>query len=147
MNVVFDCNIIISFLLSRGQVISSLFNYWSQGKFLVLISDEIMQEIEEVIIRFVTKGLIQRIDADVFLDFLKINALLVNVKTRCKLSKDKKDNRYINCAIDGEADYLVTGDKKHLLNLKKVGRAKIISARELSKILWVIDKRINNVLT
>ncbi len=135
MNVVFDCNIIISFLLSRGSVISSIFNSWSQGKFLVLISDEIMQEIEEVVTRFITRRLIQKKEADDFLDFLRSSALLINVESQCKPSKDKKDNRYINCAIDGEADYLVTGDKKHLLNIKKVGKTQIVSSKEFLKLI------------
>ena len=34
---------------------------------------------------------------------------------RLEISPDETDNRYIECAVSGGADYLVTGDKQHLL--------------------------------
>lgn len=38
MRVVLDTNVILSFLLTRGRTISSIFNAWDEGKFELLIS-------------------------------------------------------------------------------------------------------------
>jgi len=40
------------------------------------------------------------------------------------------DNEILACALATEADYLVTGDKKHLLPLKSFRRISIISPNE-----------------
>lgn len=43
------------------------------------------------------------------------------------------DNRILECAVVGEADYIITGDKKHLLKLKEYEGIKILSPSEFLK--------------
>jgi predicted nucleic acid-binding protein len=45
-------------------------------------------------------------------------------------SSDPADNFLLAMAEAGSADYLVTGDKQHVLALKTHGRTKIIKVRE-----------------
>jgi predicted nucleic acid-binding protein len=46
-------------------------------------------------------------------------AILINPANKLEIiDKDPADNRYLECAIEGEAPYIVTGDK-HLLELKE----------------------------
>lgn len=45
------------------------------------------------------------------------------------------DNAILAAAIAGEVDYLVTGDHKHLVPLKKIGRIPIITPERLLQIL------------
>jgi len=49
------------------------------------------------------------------------------------LSPDPDDNPVLAMAVAGRADYLVTGDKRDLLALKKVEKARIVTARALVK--------------
>ena len=135
MKIVFDCNVLVSFLISAGETISFIFQLWEKNYFLVFITDEIEQEIFSVINRLVDKKYINKKDALIFLEFLEGNTIKIKSYSRLELSKDKKDNRYLNCAKDAGVDYLVTGDKKHLLLLKIIGGTKIISAKELIKII------------
>ena len=51
------------------------------------------------------------------------------------LSRDPQDNPVIAMAIAGRADYLVTGDRRGLLSLKRVGATRIVTAAEFLKIL------------
>ena len=51
------------------------------------------------------------------------------------LSQDPQDNPVLAMAIAGEADYLVTGDRRGLLSLKRVGTTRIVTAAEFLKIL------------
>jgi|SRR3990167_4423530 len=45
------------------------------------------------------------------------------------------DNKILACAIAAKADYLVSGDKKHLLLLKKIKNIPIVSPDQFLKLL------------
>ena len=49
------------------------------------------------------------------------------------IKEKQDDNRILECAAEVKADFLISGDKKHLLPLKKFRGIKIVSARELIK--------------
>jgi putative PIN family toxin of toxin-antitoxin system len=51
-----------------------------------------------------------------------------------KVKKDPDDNKFIACAIEGEADYIVSGDG-HLLSLKHYKGIQIVDANGFLKIL------------
>lgn len=135
MRVVLDTNIIVSFLLTKGQTISTIFSAWEKSKFIFLLSDEIFLEVRQVLQRFVSQNLISEKEGRALMRRLKQDCELVITKSNLKLSRDKKDNKLLECAKDGEASYLVTGDKKHLLSLKKIGKTKIISPGEFIRII------------
>lgn len=135
MRIVIDANVVISFLLTRGETVSSIFDAWEKEIFNVLIDVEVVTELEEVIRRFVRKELVDPFDAEAMIRRLHQNTVRVRTKSLVEVSKDDKDNRYLACAKDGDADYLVTGDAKHLLPLKKFGKTKIISPKEFRKII------------
>ena len=56
-------------------------------------------------------------------------AELVKPERRVKVFKDEPDNRILECALSGEADLLVTGDKK-ILQLREYKGVTIVSLRE-----------------
>ena len=60
-----------------------------------------------------------------------LSELAVTVKPRQKLRvvKDEPDNRILECAVTGQADAIVTGDKA-LLALKEYAGVRIASLRE-----------------
>ena len=130
MRVVLDTNIIISFLLTKGATIFSIFEAWERSQFILLVSEEIVLEIRQVLQRFVTKKLISQSEGEALLRRIKKDAELIITTSQTELSKDKKDNKLLVCTEDGKADYLVTGDKRHLIPLKKLGSAKIISPKK-----------------
>ena len=58
-------------------------------------------------------------------------AQIVEPRRRVELIKeDLSDNRILEAAVEGEADYIISGDKKHILSLKKFERVEIVSAQE-----------------
>jgi putative PIN family toxin of toxin-antitoxin system len=54
---------------------------------------------------------------------------LVKPGGRLKIFRDEPDNRILECAIYGEADLLVTGDKE-ILQQREYQGVKIISLKE-----------------
>ena len=57
----------------------------------------------------------------------------VNVKVNV-VKKDPSDNKFIECAIAANADYLVSGDE-HLLEIGRYQDTRIVSVREFLQIL------------
>ena len=57
--------------------------------------------------------------------FIVENSVVVNVKKKFKLSADPDDDKFIDCAVSGNANFIVSGDA-HLLDLKSVLNVKII---------------------
>ena len=56
------------------------------------------------------------------------------------LSEDPDDNPLLAMAIAGDVDYLVSGDKRDVLALKKVGKTSIVTARRFLTIIqmWTL---------
>ncbi len=137
MRVVIDANVVISFLLSKGDTVSFIFDAWENEIFEVLMSSDILIELDDVIDRAttLTKDAVDRLEAAAMQRRLRKNTTRVSTVSRVRASKDNKDNRYLACAKDGQADYLVTGDKKHLLSLKKFGTTRIVSLKEFVEML------------
>lgn len=52
------------------------------------------------------------------------------------IKKDPKDNRILECAREGKADYIVSGDKKHILALHRFERIEILSAQEFLNLFY-----------
>jgi predicted nucleic acid-binding protein len=66
---------------------------------------------------------------------LRHQSLLLNDLPDVELSADPDDNPLLAMAIAGEVDYLVSGDKRDVLALKKIGKTRIITARRFLTIL------------
>ncbi len=135
MRVVIDANIYVSFILAGGETLSSLFNAWQAREFEVLISKNIAAEVKEVCDRFLKRGTLTEDVAKETIWRLDHESRRIKVVSLVTLSKDVKDNKYLSCARDGKADYLITGDKKHLLSMKRFGKTRIVSPKEFVTIL------------
>lgn len=127
--VVLDANIIVGFSLTRGETISSIFNSWEKEEFDLLVSEEIFAEIETVLEYEKTKKLVNPWEKAALLEKLKIQAEFVKVETKLDILLDQKDNKYLECAVDGWADFIISGDR-HLLELKEYRWIKIVTPQE-----------------
>jgi len=133
LRVVLDTNIIISALNFSGApeiIVDS-----ARGQeFLAIISGDIMDELKEVL-KFKFKWENDKINEAVH----NLECKFLIIKTHSKLhiiKNDPSDNKILECAIDGKANYIVSGDKKHLLSLKKYKGIPILSTSEFLKILY-----------
>ena len=65
-------------------------------------------------------------------DCLKLETISALVEPELSLNvvaEDPDDNRVLECAVSGRADYVISGDR-HLLKLKEHGGIPILTARE-----------------
>ena len=122
--VVIDTNVIVSGLAFKGQPREVLDLAW-KGEIEVYISPFILRELTGTLKKDFgwsneqIKDTIQRIKA-------KTNSIRPKIKVSVVKEKDD-DNRILECAIEGNAQYLISGDKKHLLPLKQYHGIKILS--------------------
>lgn len=139
MKVVLDANIIIGFLLTKGYILSSIFQYWENNAFKLIVSDSILEEYSLILKELIGKGTLNKQHANSLMRKIRKKALKVKVVSKLKLSPDKKDNRYLDCSKDAKADYLITRDNKHLSFIRKFKYTKIIGAKQFLEILTGLD--------
>ena len=134
MIVVLDTNIVASATYWRGKPAFCL-EAWAMGKFDLAISHPLLTEYEEVIsrlaIRYPTKQPTDWLSAIKQTGHLYLPAPLPASTT------DPDDEMFVECAVTARADYLVTGDKGHLLRLRQVGITAIVAASEFLRLLGV----------
>ncbi len=129
--VVLDTNIWVSIFLNKtlsnefGKLLES-------GRIKVFVSEEILKEISRVLEYPKIKDVLVKSginSKDVLEEILRISEV-VNPDVKLEVIKeDPEDNRFLECALESRANYIVSGDK-HLLKFRKFGDTEIISARE-----------------
>ena len=124
--VVFDTNVYISALLTKGGKAEAAYFLAIQGKIKLYTSVSILTE---TAIKLRTKFLWN--DEAIKSSIKHISRVAKVVKPVAKLNilADEPDNRILECAGHVKADYIVTGDK-HILGLKKFENTKIVTIAE-----------------
>ena len=122
--IILETNIWISFLISSNH--SKLDSLLESGEFILLFSNESMEEFLEVTRRPKFKRFFSKKDVTKLLETIDAFAELILIESDVSLCRDEKDNFLLNLAIDGKADYLITGDHD-LLALNKVKTTRILT--------------------
>lgn len=128
IKVVFDTNIYLSGLIFPGKAPAEILKLARLKKIEVFISPFIIEELKKILIfKFnYHEDLAQKL-IDEILKFVKV----VEPQQNIRIIKEKiDDNHILEAALAAKADYLISGDKKHILPLKKFKSTKIITARE-----------------
>ena len=133
MKIVLDTNVLISGFFPRQSPPTIILDMIIEGILTVCYSSEIFIEYEEVLNR--KKFLF--IDKDrrkVVLNFIKNNGYLISdIPTGIKLP-DSDDEKFINAALSGQAQYIITGNMKHYPEIKYNAKRVLLPADFLKEI-------------
>jgi putative PIN family toxin of toxin-antitoxin system len=141
MRAVLDTNVLVSGAIKHQGKPAQILRQ-TPDKFVLVCSEFILQELADVLGR----AHIQRkypdkvtlAQRELFVSAIRILSAMVDPQTELgKSTRDPKDDPVLACAVDGQADYLVTGDP-HLLELEEFRRIKIVTPGEF---LQVLDRR------
>ncbi|MBI2060213.1 MAG: putative toxin-antitoxin system toxin component, PIN family [Nitrospirae bacterium] len=133
LRAVLDTNVLISAFLNRKGIPYRLYRAARRRAFTLVLSESVLEELRRV---WLEKFLIPRQNVEIRLNRLRARFELVAPLIRLSLVRRKdSDNRILEAAVAGRADYLVTGDKKDLLTLKQVEGIPIVSPMEFQRIL------------
>ena len=105
--IVIDTNVFLVSLASNYKL-HWIFDYLVKGGYELCISNEILTEYEEIIVsRYGLSG------TDAMLEFLLLlpNVILVTPYYKWNLLHDADDNKFVDCAIAANADFIVSNDK------------------------------------
>lgn len=126
IRVVFDTNVYISALMFGG-VPGSLLDLALLQSFLLVISPALLDELDG---KLREKFEVAAEDAAIIRDKLESIAEIVRPDMVLHvITDDPDDNRVLECAVNGMADYIVTGDR-HLLKLGSYDAISIVTVRQ-----------------
>lgn len=131
VSAVLDTNVIVSAALHPGTVPDSAVSAGLDGRYLICYSDGIIKEYREVLARKKFKLTKKKIDT--FIADIKKAGKLFTPKEKISISPDPDDDKFLECAKEANAHFLVTGNKRHYP--ESIGRTKIVTPREFVTIL------------
>jgi len=125
MRVACDTNVLISGVLFNGpprQVLSLA----AQGLFTNYTSPALLREAEKVLL-YPKFGLRPEQALRIVAIFREMFEIVIPATSVNTVLADPADNRVLEAAQAAAADFIISGDKKHLLNLKEWKGIRIIS--------------------
>jgi uncharacterized protein len=136
MKAVLDTNVLVSAALVPGGNPHQILESSKQGGFELVTSEILLDELESVLAR---RHIIDRLgwsDAgpSEFVDGIRESSSVVEPTNEIERAADPDDNRVLEAAVEGEVDYIVTGDR-HLLELKRHDSIEIVTPADFLAIL------------
>ena len=111
MNVVIDTNVFVSGLLNENGIPGQIVNMILAERFSLLFDNRIMEEYEDVLNRKKLK--LSRDIIDPVIDYIKNEGIYVLAEPIKIKFEDKDDKKFLEVAISGNAEYLITGNTRH----------------------------------
>lgn len=122
LRVVLDTQVLLRGAVARTESLTSkIYDAWREGRLPLLLSEPIAAEVEEVLLRpeVLQKLHLNPIEARALVTLVRRRALFVTPVTPIRQSRDPADDKFLECAVAGEADYIVSADHD-LLSLTEV---------------------------
>ena len=116
MRIVLDTNVLISGIFFSGPP-HQILKAWRRGQVQILISPAILEEYGKVANQLASQ--FKSIDIVPLLELVTVYSEMVLAKEMpLAISEDPSDQKFLECAVSGKADAIVSGDK----HLVKMGR-------------------------
>src|SRR3989337_4538694 len=111
MRVVLDCNVLVSALLFDTSMPGKALLRAKSISSTLLISHHVFTELIEVLMRPKFDKYVSKEIRQLFFEELKILCTNVEITENIKLCRDPKDDMYLELALSGKADCIITGDQ------------------------------------
>ena len=135
MRLVLDTNVLVAALISPAAPPHRLYEAWRERRFDLVSCALQLEELRRVsrypkLATRVAPHLVGRV-----INELRLLTLWIEVLPTIERSPDPYDNFLLALAEAGEADFLVSGDKRGVLALGSHGRARIVTASAMVDLL------------
>ena len=112
--IVIDTNIFVSALLIKTSVPFQVVNIaFNQG--IILYSDATFDELQRVLFRRKFDKYLTIEERNIFLFKLANESQPIDIKQEIKACRDAKDDKFLELAVNGNANFVVTGDRDLLI--------------------------------
>ena len=136
LKVVLDTNVFVSSLLVKAGLPAQILDAWRERRYLLIVSPAIIAEIRATLSypRIRRKYAITDEDVEQLVTLLERDALLVSgdADVAGATPEDPADEMVLACAVDAQADVIVSGDR-HLLDLGSYRSIPILTVRQFLK--------------
>lgn len=133
LRVVLDTNVFVSSLLVKSGQPAEALDAWRSRSYLLVTSPPLIAEIVNTLSyeRIRRKYNITDDDVAALVTLLEKDALVVPGQTEISgvIPDDPDDERVLACALEGQADLIVSGDH-HLLDLKTYEGIPVVTVRQ-----------------
>ena len=136
---VLDTNVLVSGLLSRQGPPRQVFDAWLEGRYTLVTSLYLVDELIHVLSypRIVNRSnLAERELTDVVAALLSQAEVTAGQLHLPGVTRDPKDDAVVACAVEGNADYVVSGDQD-LLVLDAYQGCRTVTPRQFLEILYL----------
>ena len=139
MRIVLDTNLLISSILTPDGKPATILNDILAGTFTLVISSEIIEEVNKVLqypklAKLLKKKGVYPEKIEALLHKLTVIGIITPGSLKLDvIQADPADNMILACAIEGEADFVISGDH-HLTQLKAYQGIRIIDPAAFLKI-------------
>ncbi len=138
--IVIDTNILVSAILTPKGNPAKILKLVLEGKLNLIISPAILGETQRVLlyprlVKLMQKNKITKKEVYNFLGKMSKIAVITPGKLEIDaILDDPTDNKILTCALEGEADYIISGDH-HLTDLKILQGIRIVDPADINDIL------------
>lgn len=127
---IIDTNVIVSALISRGIPFEIVYNLALVGKVQLYISQAMLKEYITVLGREKFSKIANfKSNAYIVIEMINELSVMAEPKVNVELLRDNDDNKFLELALEVEADFIVTGNTRHF-TIPKIGSARIVTPSE-----------------
>lgn len=130
MRVVLDSNILFSALITPKGTSGAIHRAWRAGRFQVVTSLAQLDEVRRASRYAKLRSVLRPAKVGAMINHLQQAVVLERLQLAAE-ADDPDDAFLLAMAVDGAADYLVTGDRQAgMLQRRRIGRARIVTPAE-----------------
>lgn len=129
--IIIDTNLWISFLITKS--FSKLDELLFSKQCILVFSEELLYEFLDVAKGPKFRRFFSQTDIEELLEIIEEYADFIIITSKIDICRDPKDNFLLSLSIDGNADFLLTGDKD-LLDIHIFGKTTIITISEFLQV-------------
>ena len=127
---VYDTNVIVSAVLHKDRLPALILSLALKGKVRLFLSEELLREYEGVLKR--PKFKLGEKEIGNLMKLIRKKAVKVEPANKLtKIKKDLADNRVLECALEAQVNFIVTGNKKHF-PFERFHKAKVVNPQEFA---------------
>jgi putative PIN family toxin of toxin-antitoxin system len=131
IRIAIDTNIMVAAMMKPTGASRKILDMWIHGRLSLLVTGQIRREYLTILSqRWVKSDWVSQVNGRI-----DEYAEMVVAEERIRVIKeDPSDNMFLECAVAGKADYIITSDR-HLLALKRFGETEIVTPTRFLKLV------------
>lgn len=126
---VLDTNVFIAAYFNRKSASAKIIDLCLKNKHKLIFSSRLRKEVRLILRNVRAEREFRKKIRSLFMEASKVKP----TQKVFKVKEDPEDNKFLECALEGKADYLITSDR-HLLELGEFAKTKICKPTQFLKL-------------